>query len=173
MRNLHANFVAMLDLTLSFVTSEKALDLADQLSAVVDRARKLYEPHSSPAPQTPPSKIIIPGTLPFRPDVISPSFSITDSDDSDDESPTHSPAPVSIALPKEEEVSAELDIPATVEDGSLRSPLENQSKSWTAEEGEVFRRGTALGTIEHVEDEEIVDVSGEELRKEVRIFLVC
>lgn len=166
--------LTVLKLTLSdSFPSEKALALADQLSAVVDRARKVYEPHSSPAPQTPPSKLHIPTTLPFRPDVLSPSFSITDSDDSDEESPTNSPARVSISLPEaEEEGSTELDIPAAVEDGSLRSPLENQSKSWTAEEGEVFRRGTALGTIEHVEDEEIVDVSGEELRKEVRFSLV-
>lgn len=42
------------------------------------------------------------------------------------------------------------------------SPLESQSRHLTLEEGEVFRRGAAVD----VEDEEL-DTSGEDLRKEV------
>ena len=43
----------------------------------------------------------------------------------------------------------------------------DHSRYLTLEEGEVFRKGTALGAAD-TDDEELDEVSGEELRKEVR-----
>lgn len=51
--------------------------------------------------------------------------------------------------------------------GSPLSPLESQSRHLTLEEGEVFRKGAVAVDIE---DEEL-DASGEDLRKEVCIKL--
>ncbi|KAM0745905.1 RNI-like protein [Meredithblackwellia eburnea MCA 4105] len=106
--------------------------------------------------------------------ISSPSFSIADSDEEDDDSAsTGSPSPApndpstshpampSISIPNAA-VDLEREVDHTVE--SPKSPMESQSRSLTLEEGEVFRKGQALETAE---DEELADVSGEELRKEI------
>ena len=46
------------------------------------------------------------------------------------------------------------------------SPVEKASKAWVEEEAEIFRKGTRLGVVDDVDEEER-EVSGEELRKEV------
>jgi protein phosphatase 1 regulatory subunit 37 len=90
----------------------------------------------------------------------SPSFSITDSDDSDDDSEAPSTQIASTVVP--------IDMPpsSVAEPESPRSPVESQSRHWVEEEGEVFRRKTFLDSLEdqQIEDE---DISGEELRREI------
>jgi len=50
----------------------------------------------------------------------------------------------------------------------VESSPTTKSTGWTEEEGEVFRKGAALLALE--DDEEVEEVSGEELRKEVSLF---
>ncbi|KAL7417904.1 hypothetical protein BDY24DRAFT_437411 [Mrakia frigida] len=132
-----------------------------------------------------------------RPDasesITSPSFSIADSDteeeDSDAEELTANPRQhtFNIPLPPSPAV-AMFDVSAnsngsggeeksrageflTVEGegeegGEVESsPTKEKRTNWTEEEGEVFRKGAALLALE--DDEEVEEVSGEELRKEI------
>lgn len=102
------------------------------------------------------------------------------SDDDDEEesegSRAGSPTPAASPSTRTAPALSHLHIPSA-EDGEVdaaealspRSPMESQSRSLTLEEGEVFRKGAALGTGEVDEDEEGEEVSGEELRKEVSV----
>lgn len=88
---------------------------------------------------------------------MSPSFSITDSDDEehDHDGGLH------LFTGRGEE-----DAPA-VPFAELTSPIE-RSKVWVEEEGEVFRKGNVLlGPDEMEEGGETTEVSGEELKREV------
>jgi len=162
------------------------MSLGDQLSAILDRAKRLYDP----APSTPSKPSLTPlqtngSTHLVLPDsparnasspsevLSSPSFSIADSDeesgdeDGSDEGPE---SPSRKARPTTTNRTLVLSLEAEgVHDGdgeSLRSPIDSHSRSLTLEEGEVFRKGTALGAAD-VSDEELGDVSGEDLKKEV------
>lgn len=67
----------------------------------------------------------------------------------------------------------DLSHPDEVEPSQLspKSPMDNHSRSLTLEEGEVFRKGTLLGSVKvESDDEELGDVSGEELKKEVSLI---
>ncbi|ORY87461.1 hypothetical protein BCR35DRAFT_317717 [Leucosporidium creatinivorum] len=180
---------------------DRALVLGDQLTSLLDRAKALYEPPSSsspslssPAPKSAPNgsaspSLQIPSSpIPASPadSPSSPGFTIADSDDDSDSdnSRPSSPSPtspsadpkapsLSISTTAEAEADDEAGAGAGEPDSDLspRSPMESQSRSLTLEEGEVFRKGAALGTGEVDEDEEgeggLGDVSGEELRKEI------
>ncbi|KAK4703652.1 protein phosphatase 1 regulatory subunit 37, partial [Phenoliferia sp. Uapishka_3] len=164
---------------------ERAVRLVDQLTALLDLAKGTYDSPKPPSlpPTTPPSlrQLSTPGrsngqhlTSPISPSsedhVSSPSFSIADSDDDEDDAAsvasTGSPSPP----------TAETQLPSVPRivipglesnsDGSPKSPMESQRRFLTQEEGEIFRRGTALETAD---DEELVDVSGEELRQELLV----
>lgn len=147
--------------------------LGDALSALLDRAKVVYEPPAaSPAsslPASASSPLQVPATPPSTTEEPSSpgGFTIADSDDSDSDDPPASPsksAGLKIDItPPEEALDAE-------EEGeeSVKSPIESQSRSLTLEEGEVFRKGSALGTGEvDEEDEDEATVTGEELKKEV------
>lgn len=117
------------------------------------------------------------GLAPPTPDPLSsPSFSLGDSDsDSDSDSDASSPPsasssslrpPISqIPLPDSPAAST---FPRTASEDAPPETTEVEDKNtrWTQEEGELFRKGIALG----VDDEEEVseELSGEELKKEVR-----
>lgn len=117
------------------------------MAAVLERAKTLYSPRPSLPLASPTSP-----TSPSYTSEIDTSFSITGSDDSDSEEElTTKPTP-SI-------VTEGLD---SIESASPLSPLEQQSRNFMLEEGEIFRKGV----IVDVENEEL-DVSGEELKKEV------
>lgn len=153
----------------------KAAALGNQLTAVLDRAKSLY----NPSPRTP-SKVSVAIPSPSSPishspnshptELDSPSFSIADSDDSESEDDETSSSSILGDLPSTPQISnrpSNLIMPDSIvlpngSPSSPLSPLESQSRHLTLEEGEVFRRGAAVD----VEDEEL-DTSGEDLRKEV------
>jgi len=131
--------------------------------------------------------------------ITSPSFSIADSDteeeDSDAEELTANPRQQSFNIPLPPSTAVPLfDVDASsnsngveekIEGGTGEfqfltvegeeggetavesSPTTRKSTGWTEEEGEVFRKGAALLALE--DDEEVEEVSGEELRKEVSL----
>lgn len=160
---------------------DRAELLCEQLTTLLDRAKSTYATSPPVAPLTlspPSSSLTSPNRRPNPPQehVSSPSFSIGNSDDDDEEdddetTPTIADAPKvgPPAMPSISIPGTDIDVEEEEEsgNGSPRSPMESQSRFLTLEEGEVFRRGTALETVD---DEELVDVSGEELRKEVSLF---
>ena len=87
--------------------------------------------------------------------LLSPSFSIADSDDEDDE-PAGGRGPPHILTdePEEDEHQASDPSPTIL------------SKSWVEEEGEIFRRGNVLLRPDELEEGGI-DISSEELKREV------
>jgi hypothetical protein len=87
--------------------------------------------------------------------LLSPSFSIADSDDEDDEpAGGRDPPHILTDEPEEEEHQASDPSPTIL------------SKSWVEEEGEIFRRGNVLLRPDELE-EGGVDISSEELKREV------
>lgn len=165
--------------------------LGDQLTSLLDRAKAVYEAPpfstlSSPAPRSPsngtsPQQQLL--SSPISGDSPSSGFTIADSDEESDSSrpstPTPAPAPVASSTSSTQALP-HLVIPSKSplevaeeenEDQSLspRSPIGDQSRSLTLEEGEVFRKGAALGTgeVDEEDDDGLGDVSGEELKKEV------
>lgn len=170
--------------------------LGDQLTSLLDRAKTLYEAPSASALSSParptingvasPPQLKIPSSpIPTSPadQPSSPGFIlVADSDDDSDSSRPNSPTPAASSVSEATSSTAptvpRIVIPARSplevvgdeadESSALspRSPMGDQSRSLTLEEGEVFRKGAALGTGE-VDEEGLGDVSGEELRKEV------
>lgn len=115
----------------------------------------------------------------------SPSFSIADSDDDsftgspikkrhqvgrtrsadraqEEEAESAEHGVDALVLPRSEAAAAGASQRSEVD--SPKSPIENHSRQYTLEEGEILRRGAALGTID---DEDVEDVSGEVLKREV------
>ncbi|GAA5913008.1 uncharacterized protein JCM6883_000487 [Sporobolomyces salmoneus] len=177
---------------------ERAEMLLMELASLLDLAKTLYDrpSSSSAAPSTNDSRLSnldIPQS-PAHPEEqpSSPSFSITssDSEDSDDELPVEASALEASGAISKPELS-HLSIPSSPDStppgspstSSRRSPIESSSRSMTLEEGEIFRKGLALGADQVLdEDEEEVaseqgngtaiglglgDVSGEELKNEL------
>ncbi|KAL8292378.1 hypothetical protein RQP46_001844 [Phenoliferia psychrophenolica] len=154
---------------------DRAVALGEQLTALLDQAKSTYDapaPHSAPTSPTlhringAPTHLSSPTLSHQEEHVSSPSFSIADSDDEEDDNASNaSPSPVATEGPELPTVPR-LVIPESMsEDADApKSPMQNQSRAFTEEEGEVFRRGTALETVD---DEALDDVSGEELRKEI------
>ena len=155
-------------------SEDRAVSLGDDLSNLLDRAKRLYD-RQPQAPALIPTPTHAPATpnapIATRHDHLSsPSFSIADSDDeAEDESTAASSHPAT--SPQKLELSTlgsdlvpEHALDLEDANSSPRSPLESQSRSFTLEEGEVFRKGSFLGVDE---DDAVGDVSGEELKKEV------
>lgn len=171
--------------------ADRALRLGDDLTALLDKAKALYDTPVSPVTQrrlddnADDSNTLDPQRLspiPREPDapddaMSSPGFTIADSDDDDDEelsqpgSTSSSPTPTANGENRSRSKMPHLEIPesAMCDEDSPRSPMESQSRSLTLEEGEVFRKGAVLGTgeVDEDDDEGKGDVSGEELKKEV------
>ena len=158
---------------------DRALLLGSQLSAILDRAKQLYDPTPSTEESTP-ALSSLPSAIPPRTDSTS-SSPIQDADEeqeiitldaSSKQPPSDSPS--TNTLPS-------LSVPsATTEDDldnsplSPRSPIESQSRTLTLEEGEVFRKGSVAIGEREMDDDELGDVSGEDLKKEVCLsFLFC
>ncbi|GAA5942946.1 hypothetical protein JCM1841_003610 [Sporobolomyces salmonicolor] len=180
--------------------------LLTELSSLLDLAKALYDrppPPFSPAPPSPVPNghpaaphLQIPNA-PLSPHVdepSSPSFSLVDSDEEDDEP---EPAPPASSAASATASSAatlppavpDLEIPIESSSppsspSSARSPIESESRAMVLEEGEVLRKGLALGAAE-VSDEDgddeesplkglglglgagLSEVSGEDLKKEI------
>ncbi|KAK4057235.1 hypothetical protein OIO90_001730 [Microbotryomycetes sp. JL221] len=192
---------------------ERAVSLGDALTALLDRAKALYDGSDSSSNSNAPSPrpahdqnsrdgmqhLASPVPQSKQDEPSSPGFTIGDSEDEDDLrplSPTPS-GPVKPALSDDgqaietESVSRPKKADASYGDDSdtdsTRGPIEHQSRTLTLEEGEVFRRGTALGAVDVLEsDDEESDshenevksaqdgdfarkrrISGEQLRREI------
>ncbi|GAA6018758.1 hypothetical protein JCM11491_003437 [Sporobolomyces phaffii] len=186
---------------------ERAEMLLIELASLLELAKALYEQpasRSNGGPSTdrrradPPSTLEIPHTSPAHPDEqpSSPSFSLTstDSEDSDASAKPEVPAGTStedtarprladLAIPPSSPPSASppSGSPSTL---SHRSPIESSARSMTLEEGEIFRKGLALGASEVADNDDaeegsaadgngtavglgLGDVSGEELKNEL------
>ncbi|KDE03683.1 hypothetical protein MVLG_05872 [Microbotryum lychnidis-dioicae p1A1 Lamole] len=142
---------------------DRAVLLGDALSALLDRAKALYEPKVAPSTlQVTPT-----GTV----EAESTNFVLDDSDSEDDYSaPATSNPETGDATSKATDVAAPNEDAVNDDDNemSIKTPLEFQSRSLTLEEGEIFRKGSALGTGQVDDDDDELDhVSGEELKKEV------
>lgn len=172
--------------------------LGDQMSAILDRAKLLYDhqpsgaaPPPTPSKSTPtPSRLAMPPLLQTTQaaenDLLdSPSFSIADSDEEDD-LPTEPSSPTPrrmlnpVALVRAASLSPTIPAPgaaldAVVDETTLaspRSPMENHMRFLALEEGEVFRNSAVAIGDRGVDDDELGDVCGEDLKKEVsRSFL--
>lgn len=131
---------------------DRATTINEHLSALVTRAEVLY----SDKPWAP--------VLEDMPS--SPGFSITDGAESSEDEDQRPRGSLSLALPERPAAFGEEGAP------SPRSPVEQVSRGMTLEEGEVFRKGTALGVGAETEsDEEEGDVPGHELKETVRPIL--
>ncbi|KAK4048240.1 hypothetical protein OIV83_004945 [Microbotryomycetes sp. JL201] len=135
----------------------KALSLGDDLTALLDRAKVLYDspgPQKPPSPASPLQHLSSPVPTAQEDEPSSPGFTIGESDDDEaiesDQSRPSSPTPSGLVRPaatRDEQRSG------TVEgQESSRNPIESQSRSLTLEEGEVFRRGTVLGAVDVLEE---------------------
>lgn len=161
-------------------TADRAIVLGDELTALLDRAKAVYDA-STPSPSTPRPVTNGSQTLsapassaPTSPAEApsSPGFTIVDSDDEESDGSKSSTANSASKgkMPPLEIPASAVAVPADPdEEEPLRSPMGNQSRCLTLEEGEVFRKGAALGTAEVEDDDEDGkgEVSGEELKKEV------
>ncbi|KAI5474358.1 leucine-rich repeat containing protein 68 [Pseudohyphozyma bogoriensis] len=159
-----------------------ALTLGDDLSRLYDRAKRLYDGHpAEPPPVSTPQRgglaVDVASTTSPSPQLSSPSFSITGSDDEDDDedaasNDSHGSPTRARSSAQASRETPPLDIAAVVNNDEFdavaapRSPTTDYSRSLTLEEGEVFRKGTALGAAD-VDEDELEDVSGEELKKEI------
>ncbi|GAA5917738.1 hypothetical protein JCM5296_000954, partial [Sporobolomyces johnsonii] len=182
---------------------ERAELLLTELSSLLDLAKVLYDrppPPSSPAPPSPApnghaaaaSHLQLPNAplSPHTEEPSSPSFSLVDSDEEDDDPEPAPPAPSAsssaAALPPSVpnlEIPAESSSPPS-SPSSARSPIESESRAMVLEEGEVLRKGLALGAAEVPDEDDedddesplkglglglgagLSEVSGEELKKE-------
>ncbi|GAA5879576.1 hypothetical protein JCM16303_003257 [Sporobolomyces ruberrimus] len=181
---------------------ERAEILLIELASLLDLAKTLYDRPSASATAPKGNRSDLrPATLeipqaPAHPDEqpSSPSFSITssDSDDSDREGISDPPTAEEKGEASKPELS-HLSIPspgstppASPSTSSHRSPIETSSRSMTLEEGEIFRKGLALGATEVPDEDDdeqegrqsvagngsavglgLGDVSGEELKNEL------
>ncbi|BGP40717.1 hypothetical protein JCM10449v2_004679 [Rhodotorula kratochvilovae] len=170
---------------------EQAEVLLSELASLLDLAKTMYDrPPASEAESAADGHLAVP--LPSAQEEappVSPTFSLPDSDDSEDAA-AGAAAPAGDAPAAAEELSlpprpATLDLSTALAPGSpgsptspssatsnARSPLESESRAMVAEESEVFRKGVALG-VDEVPDESDDEaegrgeVSGEELKKEL------
>ncbi|KZO90783.1 hypothetical protein CALVIDRAFT_558476 [Calocera viscosa TUFC12733] len=139
-------------------------------------------------PSTPVTNLSPPQVAPSPAEhALSPAFSITSGsdDEASDEEPLGAgvdPDPEELGRDIRPQVSFGSPAPAAAGSSSSSSsvpgptgngmpptsPVEERSKYWVEEEGEVFRRGHALLTEEEMEERgERTDVDGDELRKEL------
>lgn len=143
------------------VSLDRATTVNEQLAAIVMRAEVLYSGKSSHRPHIGDS-IHSPHLASDVDEIDSPSFSITDGDSSDEEGQVPGGS-------KGNGSGLRLDLPTGpfVEPPiSPRSPVE--SRAMTLEEGEVFRKGQALGVgDDEIDDKATEGVSGEELKETV------
>lgn len=170
---------------------ERAEVLLSELSSLLDLAKVLYDrpipaaPVSPIAPSSPVASAPPPADSeePAGADEASaePVEGEVTTDDVADLCSTSPPKPAALDLSA---ASAPLT-PTSSSPASLsgRSPIESESRAMVAEESEVFRKGVALGVddVPDESDEEDEDaegkrqseVSGEELKKEVRHAVCC
>jgi len=207
------------ELTLFALCAERAEMLLTELASLLDLAKSLYDrPSSSNGATTNarrPSTLEIPPQPPLHPDEqpSSPSFSLTSSDSEDSEDDASAPSkPIpaeiidssssssasekpelsNLSIPPSTSPDSDSSTPPASPSTHHRSPIETSSRSMTLEEGEIFRKGLALGA-DQVPDEDddddegknemqgggegngsaiglgLGDVSGEELKNEVSL----
>lgn len=146
---------------------ENVMSLADEMTALLDRAKRIYDPPTAAIIPSPPLEITSTVSSIIEPS--SPTFSMDDSDldsitslDSlSTSTATPPPAHNSIAIPPR--LNEREGFEAGGAAGSPRSPSEH-SRSFTIEEGEVFRRRGALNEVANSIDDER---EGEELKKKL------
>ncbi|GAA5916140.1 hypothetical protein JCM8208_002221 [Rhodotorula glutinis] len=169
---------------------ERAEVLLTELASLLDLAKNMFDrppPSLSASADAPGAAagLMIPAPADLDQPPSSPTFSLQDSDDSDavaagpaaaavDEeavlsssSPSLSVKPATLLLPDDSSPSSSSG-PSSP--SLARSPIESESRAMVAEEGEMFRKGVALGVDEvgdESDDEGGKEVSGEELKKEL------
>ncbi|GAA5987902.1 hypothetical protein JCM10908_007265 [Rhodotorula pacifica] len=175
---------------------DRAEALLSELASLLDLAKSLYDRPAVSPPSLPAKSLSVPATTPATDAAPpSPTFSLVDSLDGEEEdngkqagpaslegieSKRDARKPDSLALPADSDLLTVPDPNAL----SARSPIESESRAMVAEESEVFRRGLALG-VDDVPDEDDEEdgessatdedgqakkkseVSGEELKKEI------
>jgi len=171
---------------------ERAEVLLTELASLLDLAKNMFDrpPPSLSASNDAPAVTAAGLTVPAPADVdnppASPTFSLQDSDEEEadtadaarpaaadgstlsNSAPSLSVKPATLLLPDDSSPSSSSG-PSSP--SLARSPIESESRAMVAEEGEMFRKGVALGVDEvgdESDDEGAKEVSGEELKKEVR-----
>ncbi|KAM0789324.1 hypothetical protein ACM66B_000160 [Microbotryomycetes sp. NB124-2] len=146
----------------------KAQSLGDDLTALLDRAKTLYDSpvsQASPSPASPLQHLSSPAPLAHDDEPSSPGFTIGGSDDDEelgsDGSRPSSPTPSGMVRPsatQDDQQAGSLPDAAEISgQETARNAIESQSRSLTLEEGEVFRRGTALGAVDVLEESDDED----------------
>ncbi|GAA5929164.1 uncharacterized protein JCM15063_004071 [Sporobolomyces koalae] len=172
---------------------ERAEKLLIELASLLDLAKSLYDRAPASQSQRQLSALDIPQS-PAHPSEqpSSPSFSLTSTESEESVGPVpeaeesrNQDDPVATIRPNLSNNS--IDLPEPSSPDSLRSPIESSARSMTLEEGEIFRKGLALGASEVPDDDEdevragangkqgngsaiglgMGDVSGEELKNEL------
>lgn len=158
----------------SFIT-ERAEMLLIELASLLDLAKEVYDRPPPPVKrangaQRPPNLEIPLPAVPAEEQPSSPSFSITSTDSEDSDKPPEaqstelSSPPVAEASSKPElstlSIHSPDSSPPASPSGSHRSPIESSSRSMTLEEGEIFRKGLALGATEVPDDDDEDEQSG-------------
>lgn len=163
---------------------ERAEVLLTELASLLDLAKTMFDRPVvvEPGEEATSAGLTVPALAPLDEPPASPTFSLQDSDDdaadeeegaptakADAPSPPSSLKPHSLALPDD---PTPLSSPGPSSPSAARSPIESESRAMVAEEGEMFRKGVALG-VDEVPDESDEEgggggeVSGEELKEEV------
>lgn len=164
-------------------SAERAELLLTELSSLLDLAKSLYDkPPSSPRPNgsgsslLQPPESLSPTEIPLS---SSPTFSLQGSDSEDESTRAAQSAAGQDGDDDPADQTLEAD-EASSSSGSVRSPIQSESRAMVMEESEVFRKGVALGVDDVPSEDEDgegenreerkkqSEVSGEELRKEVR-----
>ena len=160
---------------LSCSIAERAEMLLIELASLLDLAKEVYDRPPPPVrrangAQRPPNLEIPLPAVPAEEQPSSPSFSITSTDSEDSDKPPEaqstelSSPPVAEASSKPElstlSIHSPDSSPPASPSGSHRSPIESSSRSMTLEEGEIFRKGLALGATEVPDDDDEDEQSG-------------